>query len=129
MSDTDASRELCPALRKDGSPCQAPATASGFCIGHSPRSAEWRVQGGQHSRRGTKSLRLLPVRLRPLVDLLMQAVDEVYAGTLDTKQATAMAALAGAVCRVFTTGELEERTRELERLVQEQMSQEARRWA
>ncbi len=41
-------------------------------------------------------------------------MEEVHVGTLDPKQATAMAALAGAVTRAYGVGVLEERITTLE---------------
>ena len=46
--------------------------------------------------------------------MLEAALGEVYRGELDPRQAQAMASLAGAVVRVITAGELEERLRALE---------------
>lgn len=57
---------------------------------------------------------MLPERLRPIADTLAGALDEVHRGELDPRQATAMAALAGALVRVVTAGEYEERLRTLE---------------
>jgi hypothetical protein len=104
-------------MRKDGTRCTRAVGEGedGVCIFHSTRRTEWRIAGGQHSRRGQKAMRLLPTRLRPIVDLLMQAMDEVHSGALAPSQASAMASLAGAIVRTFTAGEVEERLRELER--------------
>ena len=56
----------------------------------------------------------MPARLRPVAILLETALEEVHAGTLDPRQATAMAFIAGALVRVITSGEMEERMRALE---------------
>jgi hypothetical protein len=45
---------------------------------------------------------------------LLAALDEVHAGTLDPKQASAMASLAGAITRAYGVGVLEERVQALE---------------
>ena len=45
---------------------------------------------------------------------LERALTEVHDGRLDPRAATAMASLAGALVRVITSGELEERLRSLE---------------
>jgi ssDNA-binding Zn-finger/Zn-ribbon topoisomerase 1 len=50
----------------------------------------------------------------PVFNMLEQALGEVYTGQLDTKRATAMAALARSMVAVLTTGELEERLRNVE---------------
>jgi hypothetical protein len=60
------------------------------------------------------SLKALSERLRPVADMLSQALEVVLAGDLDPRQASAMAALAGALVRVVNAGEREERLRALE---------------
>jgi hypothetical protein len=45
---------------------------------------------------------------------LLDALDEVHAGTLDPKQASAMASLAGAITRAYGVGVLEARLQALE---------------
>ena len=57
---------------------------------------------------------MLPARLWPVADLLDRAIKEVHHGELDPRAAQAMASLAGALVRVITSGELEERLRSLE---------------
>ncbi len=59
-------------------------------------------------------MRLAPVALRPVFESLRDALGEVHQGELDPRVATAMASLAGAMVRVVTSGELEERVRALE---------------
>jgi hypothetical protein len=49
-----------------------------------------------------------------MIGNLLDALDEVHAGTLDPKQASAMASLAGAITRAYGVGVLEERVRALE---------------
>ena len=61
-----------------------------------------------------RSKRLLPARLRPVAERLEAAPEEVHRGELDPRIATAMASLAGALVRVITSGEVEERLRVLE---------------
>lgn len=115
MSGTGDFSQRCPALRKDGTQCRGIAIAgSVFCFAHDPTAQENRAKGGRASRRSARALRLLPERLRPTADLLAQALDEVHAGTLDPRAATAMAALASALVRVVQSGELEQRVRDLE---------------
>jgi len=57
---------------------------------------------------------LVPPRLVPVYDRLEQALGQVHDDTLQPRQASAMAALARAMVAVLTSGELEERVRELE---------------
>ena len=76
------------------------------------------------TRRGGKAVRtvptrarldrLLPATLRPMIGSLLDALDEVHAGTLDPRQASAMASLAGAITKAYGVGVLEERLTALE---------------
>jgi hypothetical protein len=49
-----------------------------------------------------------------MIGSLLDALDEVHAGTLDPKQASAMASLACAITRAYGVGILEERLQALE---------------
>jgi hypothetical protein len=49
-----------------------------------------------------------------MIGSLLAALDEVHAGTLDPRQASAMAALAGAIVRAYGVGVLEDRVAALE---------------
>ncbi len=60
----------------------------------------------------------MPVRLVPVFARLEQAFEETHAGTLDPKQAQAMASLARAMVAVLSAGEVEERMRDVERQLQ-----------
>ena len=62
----------------------------------------------------------------PVFNLLEQALNEVYTGQLDTKRATAMAALARSMVAVLTTGELEEMLRNVEARVNESENERPR---
>ena len=107
-------RQRCAATRVDGQPCRARAGSSGFCIGHSPGAAAARRKGGFGSSKKARADKLLPVRLRPVLDLLEAAIREVHQGSLDHRQGSAMASLANAIVRVFQAGQLEERVGQLE---------------
>jgi hypothetical protein len=113
-SNASATRQHCPATRKDGSPCQGWAGASGYCIGHTPTAHDARAKGGTQRSKAARSLKMLPERLRPVADLLGTALQEVYDGKLEPRQASAMASLASAIVRVVTSGEVEDRLRALE---------------
>ena len=56
----------------------------------------------------------MPATLKPVIGTLLGALEEVHDGTLDPKVANAMAALAGAVGRLYQAGVLEERLASLE---------------
>jgi hypothetical protein len=49
-----------------------------------------------------------------MIGSLLDALDEVHRGDLDPKQASAMAALAGAITRAYSVGVLEDRVAALE---------------
>jgi predicted P-loop ATPase len=49
-----------------------------------------------------------------MIGSLLAALDEVHAGTLDPRQAGAMASLAGAITRAYSVGVLEDRLAALE---------------
>ena len=110
---------ICEAVRKDGEPCQTPVVAdSCWCFAHNPNLAakrtEARRQGGRNKSRVNRVQRLVPASLKPTIGALFTALEEVHAGTLDPRQAGAMAALAGAIARLYSVGVLEERIAALE---------------
>lgn len=127
MSDAKKTFQRCSALRKDGQPCTGKATNSGLCVAHDPRSAQWRVLGGKNSSKSERAVKLLPARLLPLVETLEKVFYELDRHERDVKEATAMASIAIAIGKLIQTGELEERTRELEKLAKE--AAESRKWA
>ncbi|MCJ7511211.1 MAG: hypothetical protein MUP14_10070, partial [Dehalococcoidia bacterium] len=106
------------ATRRDGQPCRAIANRSGFCMAHDPTLAEKRReaarQGGRNKARIARLGKLVPPRLMSVYETLEEALGQVHKGELTPQQATAMAALAGAMVRVLTSGEIEERLRRLE---------------
>ena len=57
---------------------------------------------------------LVPPRLLATFDTLETALQEVHTGSLDPRQASAMAAVARAMVAVLTSGELEQRVRDME---------------
>jgi hypothetical protein len=110
---------ICEATRKDGQPCTTPIVAdSRFCFAHSPELAAKRAEanrrGGRNKSRANRLQRLVPASLKPTIAALFTALEEVHAGDLDPKQARAMAALAGAIARLYSVGVLEERIAALE---------------
>ena len=108
----------CTGLRRDGQPCQAPALLGVHCFAHSPANASdrdaARRRGGRGKGRSERLGKLVPASLRPSLALLFTALDEVHRGELDPRAAGAMAALAGAITRLYQTGVLEERLAVLE---------------
>jgi hypothetical protein len=92
--------------------------ASGFCPAHDPDRTEVnraaRARGGKGRARLARAERLVPTTLRPLLDSLLAAVEETRQGTLDPRTASAMAALAGAICRVYSAGVVEQQLADLQ---------------
>ncbi len=114
-----ARASTCHATKRNGEPCgSAVVLASGYCFLHDPdRHADARnasARGGQGKSRIARLDRLVPASLKPTIALLFTALEETHAGTLDPRQAGAMAALAGAISRLYTSGVLEERLAALE---------------
>ena len=58
--------------------------------------------------------RLVPATLRTMIADLLDAMGDVRAGTLDPRQASALAALGGVVTRAYSVGVLESRIEALE---------------
>jgi hypothetical protein len=114
MRKAPSVNERCTSIRRDGLPCTARAGPSGYCIGHAPGALEARRKGGRKASRAERAGKLLPARLQPVVSLLEDALGEVHRGELEPRAASAMASLAGALVRIITAGELEERLRALE---------------
>ncbi len=75
---------------------------------------EARRAGGRAGRKATRLQRLMPATLKPMLETLMDALNETHTGTLEPQRATAMAALAGAIVKVYGQGQLEERLERLE---------------
>ncbi len=111
----------CRGRTKAGQPCRAPASTirpSGFCPAHDPGNVtafrEASARGGRGKATARRVDKLVPATLKPVIGTLLGALEEVHDGTLDPKVANAMAALAGAVGRLYQTGVLEERIAALE---------------
>lgn len=115
---TGPEQQRCKAKNKNGQPCRGRARESGYCVGHDPSLDEQRctgrVKGGENSSRVARLEKLMPRRLCPVFELLEKAIEDVYEGRLDPRQATAMAALAGAMVKVLQAGELEEMVRKVQ---------------
>jgi hypothetical protein len=114
-----STRDQCIASTRTGLPCPSPALAeSHYCFAHDPALAEKRVEarrrGGQGRANVVRLRRLVPPRLLAVYDTLESALMETYKGTLDARQASAMASLARAMVAVLQSGEMEERLRTLE---------------
>lgn len=61
-----------------------------------------------------RAMKLLPGDMRALLDTLTDALAETHDGDLEPRVASALAVLAGAILRVYQTGELALRMQALE---------------
>lgn len=116
MSNSGEGNQQCRATKKNGSQCQARATASGYCFGHDPSAAANRAKGGRNRSNAARVLRHLPSRLRPVADILQQGILDVRDGGMKPAQLQAMASGATALIKLVQMGELEERVRDLEKM-------------
>jgi hypothetical protein len=112
-------RARCKGVKKDGSPCGAPAIdENGFCFAHAPglaeERAEARAKGGRNKSNVARLRAATPVRFAAVYDRLEDALSGVEDGSLTPGQASAMAALARAMATIMQVGELEMRVKELE---------------
>lgn len=120
--------QQCSAIKKNGERCSIRRVFAddGLCFYHSPLTADERAKGRQAGGAGTSSasraLKLMPARLRPIFERLEHVFEQLDAGEYDRQQATAMASVASVLVKIVQVGEIEERTRELERIVHEQQA-------
>jgi hypothetical protein len=101
--------KYCSAPKKDGSQCHGWPDASGLCPAHREDAHEIRVLGGLSRSKQHQLETRLPARMKPVLDLLGRAISETYGGTLKPSQASAIAALASALCKVSELSEFEVR--------------------
>lgn len=109
----------CAGVRKNGVACGAMVMGAGlYCYAHDPTRAAERDQarrkGGANSATRARLDTLVPATLRGMIGDLLAAMGEVRAGTLDPRQASALAALGGVVTRAYSVGVLEARIESLE---------------
>lgn len=115
-----AQHPVCNGRRKDGTPCVASATVDGrWCIGHAPRAQEARAKGGHGRSKAARAGKLLPERLRPVLERLERALEQTHTGSLDPRVASALANLSRAIIATFEASTLEERVRSLESRAQD----------
>jgi hypothetical protein len=100
----------CVALTKAGQPCRAfVSTPDGRCGMHGPRAAELHALGGVASSKVNRALKLMPSRLRPVMEDLETAFGSACKGELSTdKGHQLIAPLARALVAVYEAGVREE---------------------
>jgi len=115
MTMSDSEKRFCSAKRKDGGDCHGWPDSTGLCPAHRPGAHEMHVYAGKcRSKQHQLETRLNP-RLRPVLDLLANAIKETHTGTLLPARAQAMASLASALIKVTEFAELEARLSILEK--------------
>ena len=104
-------RQQCTSETKTGKQCRAPAVADGLCLSHHPdyrdRLRLGQSRGGAARSNANRAARLLPDDLKGVGAMLLQAMRDVRDGSLDPKQASALASLANAYRGVFEVGTLD----------------------
>jgi len=81
------SKQLCKALRKDGSPCKGHALDQygGYCIAHGPTPEQvhgWRSLGGKNSATAVRLGKSLPEPFTEVNDVLDDCIAKVIDGSL-----------------------------------------------
>ncbi len=122
----------CTAIRPNGERCRATALPDRpQCFAHDPANRERanaaRRAGGHNRSSTVRAARRMPANLKDVAARLLVALEETYTGDLEPDRARAMASLAGAVCRVYEVGEVEQRIADLEARL-EARPQQARRY-
>ena len=73
-----------------------------------------RAKGGRSKSRIARVEKLVPATLRPVLSLLLDSLEETRRGEMDPKIAGALAALAGAVVRVYSSATVEQQIADLQ---------------
>jgi hypothetical protein len=109
----------CAAKNKNGQPCAAAPTETGFCHFHSDPSLAAKLgrAGGRRNRHVNRDAsRPLPsIDTRAGIQkLITQLVGDVYAGNVLPRTAAGIAPLLNTMIRTFDTSDLEKRIQQLE---------------
>ena len=97
--------QKCPAVKRDGLICAAPARHGGFCLFHSPLGQDGRSKGGVSSSTISRLERKLPPRHRELADKITDLMGKVADGKASPAQLSALAAAAKVVLSIYSSGE------------------------
>ena len=97
--------QKCPAVKKDGLICAAPARHGGFCLFHSPLGQDGRSKGGVSSSTISRLERKLPPRHRELADKITDMMGKVADGKVNPAQLSALASAAKVVLSIYSSGE------------------------
>ena len=117
-------KSVCKAKNKQGQPCAAAATTTGYCYLHSnrERAADLGRTGGRKNRHVLEGAeRPLPSMdtLGGLRAAIAQLVIDVYEGRVDPRRAAGMTPLLKTLLRVSEAEEMEARMATLEKQVEE----------
>ena len=123
-------RGSCKANNKQGRPCKAAATASGYCHLHANpgKAAELGRSGGKRNRHVVDNeARPLPAlnSISDLKDAVGILIGEAYAKSLSIKTAAGLAPLFNTLFRILSGKEMEERLQRLEAEMEEMRSRGA----
>jgi len=110
--------DMCKAVKKNGEPCKAPATKTGFCYIHSnpANAASIGREGGRRNRHlADEILDPLPAidTLQGVQQCIHQLVRDMYANKLHPKKAAAIATLLNTMIRTYGWSEIEKKMEEL----------------
>jgi hypothetical protein len=111
----------CHGVTASGKPCSAKALPDDhFCPWHSPqwagRRKEWSAKGGRNRSTKARAAKAVgtPQTAKDLLDLLFEAIIDVYTGAITPRVATACARVARAIIDVMLVADLEARLTELQ---------------
>lgn len=112
----------CSSANAEGGPCGAMAWRDGLCRWHHPdlaaERAAWREKGGRESSNAARAKKArrdeVPTDLADVELMLREACAGVVAGTLATRQALALAALARAIGAIRESVGIEQRIAAIE---------------
>jgi hypothetical protein len=124
--DNDAKR--CRAMNKEGKPCEAAPTDTGFCYVHSSpgRAAELGREGGKKNRHFVEStLPPLPALndSSGVRDAIVMILENAYLGKVAAKRIVPLIRLFSALERLSPVAQLEEKLKSLEQQLKQQKSQ------
>jgi hypothetical protein len=92
-----------------------------MCFIHDPDRVADRAAASARGGRGKSRLarveRLVPGTLKPVLQLLLDVLADARDGTIAPAQANAVAAVAGAIVRVYSSATIEERIADLEQQI------------
>jgi len=81
--------------------------------------AAGRSQGGKAKSNVNRARKRLPSDLQDVAGVILKAIHDVEAGTLETPKATALATLARAYVALYDAGLVDQRIKDLEALIAE----------